>query len=414
MADDEIQEDSGVEVADENLPDHADDGKIQSFADIRRNFFGSEAADAPGMDEIGQDEPDAIETLSAGEDPARARLQNIGKKASAEDPPVTDLIEGEEEEGVEGDGKAASKGRPEGVEAAAATTAQEFRTPDGYRYRLVGADGKPRDVLAELKGTSLEVFADGEFRKIPIEKLPVVVNNAVLFNKQQGALAQAKQSLSEREQAIVDREAEVERFFSDPEYRARVERELEEAASPEGQLKIKDQQVQEARNEVAIRDMQEAQVLVNDNIVSPVLNAIAEHHPLVSTAVIESFYSAAMMEFQPGDLKLVKGRDDQFKPVNPRHWQRLSHILQHDLPAKVAAEQQRLAGLGVKQGQNPKDDVASRKTKAAAGAKVVREELRVNRTAQRLPHSAGLRPNRDKPRPAITTIQQGRKWLNGD
>jgi hypothetical protein len=390
------------DIDDASVPLHAPDkAEGKSFADIRRAFFEDDNAHfAEAAVEV-EGEGAAPE----GAEPVKAIAQLDPNKGG--EPTAAELIEaGEQDLGVEPEA-----GQPPADPAPTADT-QEFRTQDGLRYRLVGQDGAVRDPLAELQGASIEVFHDGAYRKIPVEKLPVYLNNALLFNKAQGSLAQARQTLQQREEELVRRESDVERFFSDPDYRAKVESELERLASPEGQLEQTQEQLQQYRQRDEQTEQTQAAQMVQTQVVVPVVGRLAEQNPLVSQGVIEAMLGAAVGQFPPGALKLSRTRDGGWSPVNPAAWGRFTQILKADLPAAVAAEQQRLAGLK----GTPKDDtgVAARKSQAAQEAETVRKELRVNRTAQRMPQSQGLPPNRERPREPITTIQQGRRWLNSD
>lgn len=407
---------------DPSVPQFAEDaggkGKVLSFAERRRAFFNDLEDSTVG--EVTDDEPDEVAAPEPSKQPVKARLATLGEKvAAAAEPTAAELVEQATADAV---GDDTGEGGGTGAETPAAETqgsdAQEFRTADGLRYRAIGPKGELFDPLSEFSGHNLEVFFDGKWHGVPVEKLPAYLGNALLFNRQQKTLAESRQQLQQREAQLAEREAEIDRFFSDAEYRRAVEAELDKLQTPEGQLELREQELRQERQQRQGRELQEATQVVQTHVVEPVLAQLVKDNPLVGENMIGAMYASALTRFPPGALKVVRQRDG-FYPVNPTAWAEFTRLLQEELPAGVAAEQQRLAALATpkngdepkQQGKPSKEDVAARKSKADQEAALVRGELAKNRVATRTSQSAGLPPNREKPKQRITTIQGAKKWL---
>ncbi len=413
-------DDASVPIHEEPKAPERAKPKEPSFIERRRAFF-DDLADEPDplSQATGAAEPEA--PSAPGRDPARERLDRL-MTPEAESPTAASLLEEEAREPAVT--KPADQATEKPAEKPAEKAPEEFRTADGLRYRGRSADGTLVDPLSSLGGLTIEVYEDGQWREIPAERVPHALQQAMRFNREQHELAAARAALAERQreleaatQALAREYADLERYRRDPDYRARVDQELERLGTAEGQVEELQRQVRELRTQLQSRtehdDTRVAAELVATQVVAPALEALAKAHPALEWDDIQTIYAAGLAQFPPGSLKMQRGQDGRFYPLNPTAWQAFEQFLKADLPARVQAKARRLAErIGTP--QSPKDSVAARQTRADKEAATVRAELARNQAASRHTQGAGLPPGREAPRRPIRTIQDGRKWLQDE
>lgn len=373
--------------AQKNAPQATDEGA----ADHRRVLF----TDYMTEEEVGEHAERLVEELDEGEGTEPAEPEEAaGEPAEAE----------------------TEAGEPQ-PEAQPGAQEIEFRNADGMRYRVRRPDGKYSD-LSALSGHHIEVPFNGEYRAVPADKVPNLLGLGLLYSQKSQAIRQAEEQIEQERyrlhqaaQQLQQERDEIDRYWSDPEYRALVEREREYMETPEGRAQAERRRNERLQEQIAERDRREARDLVYNQQIAPAFEQLVKENPLVKPEKIGKLLKAAMAEFGHRDLELRR-TERGWVPVNWPAWNRFQKLLREDWPAEVRAEQAELAELVGKQKKQSDDEV--RKAKAEAEAAMTKAELARNAAASKVPSTPGLAPSRERPRQRITTIQQGRAWLRGE
>lgn len=424
--------------------EHEAKAKAHSLAERRRDFFGDDAPPkvekrtpapkgakpagkkTPAQPESGPDEkPVAAEFLGyMSEEEVGEHAERLVGELDAEAP------EGEPASGAPEPepGTAEAEGEPEGEPSAEAV--QDFKNPDGIKYRFRGPDGKFQDVLSAHKGVVYEHVFDGDRKEIPVEKIPNYVSAGLLYHRHiqqikhdQARLQQHAQQLQDYEANLAEMYEDVERFKRDPEYRERVVHELEQGDTPEARLEEERQRRAELEQQLQAgtehQQIAMAAQAVEHNMIAPVVQNLVKQAPHVPEEDIRDMLEARLGRFTPGDLKL-RPYNGRWVPVNPVAWNEFERVLREELPQRVyAAQRHREQRFGPPRASTNGADT-QRRQEAEQEAAITKAELARNAAARRVPSRAGLPATREPVRRPISVnpetgrkdVKVGRQWLS--
>lgn len=178
----------------------------------------------------------------------------------------------------------------EGAPVAAEETVPEVVIPDGYAAipalaeEKVGGRFKVSDAEGEIVPPDLtwELTANGKPRTLTTDKLVAyaqmgVYNHEreVVVQETQARTKQVETQLAEVHRAVDERDQQIERLLSDPDYLLRAQLAYEQQSTPEARLQREREQFQRERDEVQQTQFHAQSVNFVDNELAPALEQIA-------------------------------------------------------------------------------------------------------------------------------------------
>jgi len=301
-------------------------------------------------------------------------------------------------------------------EPAADDAATEFKTDAGLTYKVTTSDGKTVD-LAQ-KDAKLVLNFNGKETEVDVSKIPDLVSMGLSsgtknlqVKHQLGQLTQEAQRLQRVSAELEAREGDINRFWTDPDYRAAVEKNMEEANRPENRVAMAEAKTARVEQEAVHKESVNYANWYESTHVGPKLEQLSAAHPGVPPDVIQDKYNVVLAQFGETELAVTR-QGNQFVASSPQAWARFQSMLDHDLPAMIAKVDSDIKAT--MNGSTEAAELEAKKAKAEAEAANTKAELLRNKAADRQPKSSGLPPNREKPAPKIKTYQDGKKWLQED